>query len=101
MCKFCFLCVYFDLRFKNKKICKEKYEQLKEEHKSKCYKNFTGSSGKMEVEATILIWQRSLAKELRYKTVVCDGDNSTYKGLVELNDGAAPYPNVKWLKRSA
>ncbi|KAK8721695.1 hypothetical protein OTU49_012515 [Cherax quadricarinatus] len=98
MCKFCFLCTFFECRLKSKKISEEQYEQWTENHKSVCCKNFTGSSGSMEAEAAILIWQRSLESNLRYKTVVCDGDSSTYKGLVELNNGAGPYRGVQVVK---
>nr|XP_053657137.1 uncharacterized protein LOC128706159 [Cherax quadricarinatus] len=48
----------------------------------------------MESEAAAIIWQRSLDKQLRYTTIVSDGDSSTYKTIVDLNDGEGPYPGV-------
>nr|XP_053647260.1 uncharacterized protein LOC128698876 [Cherax quadricarinatus] len=50
------------------------------------------------VEAALIIWQRSLIKKLRYKTIVSDGDSATYKGIVELNDGAGPYEGIQVAK---
>nr|XP_053630951.1 uncharacterized protein LOC128687513 [Cherax quadricarinatus] len=85
-------------RLKKKKITVETYEKFKENHERKCNKNFSGSSGKMEVEAALIIWQRSLKHKLRYKTIVSDGDSATYKGIIELNDGAGPYQGLQVTK---
>ncbi|KAK8748456.1 hypothetical protein OTU49_016156, partial [Cherax quadricarinatus] len=94
LCKYCFICSSLKNRLKKKRLAMEKYEQLKQSHESKCTKNFSGSSGKMEVEAALIIWQRSQKMKLRYKTIVSDGDSATYKGIVELNDGAGPYEGI-------
>ncbi|XP_069961373.1 uncharacterized protein [Cherax quadricarinatus] len=98
LCKYCFLCVNMKSRLNKKKITVEKYEKFKENHEKKCNKNYSGSSGKMEVEAALIIWQRSLKQKLRYKTIVSDGDSATYKGIIELNDGAGPYQGLQVTK---
>lgn len=55
---------------------------------SECNKNFEGASGSMEVEAAQRIWLRSIKKNnLRYTTVLSDGDARTWTKLKEL----APY----------
>ncbi|KAK8731958.1 hypothetical protein OTU49_007358, partial [Cherax quadricarinatus] len=98
LCKYCFLCANMESRLKKKKITVEMYENFKEKHERKCNKNYSGSSGKMEVEAALIIWQRSLKQKLRYKTIVSDGDSATYKGITELNDGAGPYQGLQVTK---
>nr|XP_053634350.1 uncharacterized protein LOC128689906 [Cherax quadricarinatus] len=98
LCKFCFMCVSIENRLKKKRITVETYETLKEKHESKCNKNFSGSSGRMEVEAALIIWQRSVKQKLRFKTIVSDGDAATYKGIIELNDGAGPYEGLQVTK---
>lgn len=47
-----------------------------------CQRNIDCNAGRMEVEAALIMFQRSLAKYgLRYTTVVCDGDCRTFYAL--------------------
>lgn len=47
-----------------------------------CQRNIDCNAGRMEVEAALIMFQRSLAKYgLRYTTVVCDGDCRTFNAL--------------------
>ena len=58
------------------------YNAWLENHKSTCQKNYSGSSGAMEVEAAKRICQRSVDKyNLRYTTILCDGDAKTVTTL--------------------
>ncbi|XP_059147916.1 uncharacterized protein LOC131935516, partial [Physella acuta] len=67
-----------------KKSDPEKHLTWYEGHKAKCSRNFSGSSGAMEVEAAKKMWGRSEARhQLRYTTIVSDGDTKTYSALLE------------------
>ena len=46
-----------------------------------CNKNFRGTSGGMEVEDAEILWNRSLERNLRYTTMVSDGDSKSFKHL--------------------
>ncbi|KAM7311432.1 hypothetical protein ISCGN_008339 [Ixodes scapularis] len=49
-----------------------------------CQRNIDCNSGRMEVEAALTMFQRSLAKHgLRYTTVLSDGDSRTFHALTE------------------
>ncbi|XP_075722123.1 uncharacterized protein LOC142765273 [Rhipicephalus microplus] len=51
-----------------------------------CQKNTDSKSGRMEVEAAIILFSRSLSKHnLRYTTLVSDGDSATFSALVQEN----------------
>lgn len=51
-----------------------------------CQKNTDAKSGRMEVEAALILFSRSVSKHnLRYTTLVSDGDCATYSALVEEN----------------
>lgn len=65
--------------------CPEKHASWFEDHKPKCSKNFSGSSGAMEVEAAKVMWGRSdILHQLRYTTLVSDGDAKTFSALTEI-----------------
>nr|XP_042896708.1 uncharacterized protein LOC122269121 [Parasteatoda tepidariorum] len=54
-------------------------------HKSECSKNFSGSSGSMEMVLAGILWSRSVKNcGFRYLNIVSDGDSRTYQHLVEL-----------------
>lgn len=58
------------------------YEAWKSSHR--CQKNTEKKSGEMEVQAALVMFQRSLEKHgLRYTTVLCDGDSRTFLALQE------------------
>ncbi|KAG0410805.1 hypothetical protein HPB47_012080 [Ixodes persulcatus] len=55
----------------------EGYSQWVQSHK--CQRNTEVKSGRMEVEAALLLFGRSLAKnDLRYTNIVCNGDSRTF-----------------------
>ncbi|CAN8004346.1 unnamed protein product [Ixodes hexagonus] len=52
--------------------------------KGMCKKNIDCNSGRMEVEAALIMFRRSFEKHgLRYTTVLSDGDSRTYHALTE------------------
>ncbi|KAJ4435206.1 hypothetical protein ANN_23783 [Periplaneta americana] len=72
----------------------------KESHKSKCKKNYEGSSSGMEVTAAEILWRRSVKCGFRYTTMLSDGDSKTFLHLqkakiyesVELKKGRMHQP---------
>ncbi|XP_075742739.1 uncharacterized protein LOC142796312 [Rhipicephalus microplus] len=51
-----------------------------------CQKNTDAKSGRMEVEAAVTLFSRSLSKHnLRYTTIVSDGDSATFSALQQDN----------------
>ncbi|XP_075734797.1 uncharacterized protein LOC142775982 [Rhipicephalus microplus] len=51
-----------------------------------CQKNTDSKSGRMEVEAAIILFSRSLSKHnLHYTTLVSDGNSATFSALVQEN----------------
>lgn len=59
-----------------------------ESHKSSgcCDKNYEGSSNAMEVYAANILWSRSIKEcEMRYTTILSDGDAKTFLHLKERN----------------
>ncbi|XP_014472349.1 PREDICTED: uncharacterized protein LOC106743225 isoform X2 [Dinoponera quadriceps] len=68
----------------------EKYEAWYADHESECSINHTGSSGKMEIDAIIAMFLRSIEKHgVKYLTYVGDGDSKTFNGILK----AEPYGN--------
>ncbi|XP_062512318.1 uncharacterized protein LOC134188136 [Corticium candelabrum] len=56
------------------------YRQWEEKHGPKCHKNYSGSSGAMEVSAIADIFQRSVAtRAARYTEYLGDGDSKAVK----------------------
>lgn len=47
-------------------------------HKPNCTENHSASSGAMEQDIAKRIWNKSLAYNLHYKFMVCDGDSKAY-----------------------
>ena len=50
-------------------------------HKSVCTKNHFGSSKSMETKAAERLWGRSIAYNMRYKWMVCDGDSTSFNAV--------------------
>jgi hypothetical protein len=51
-----------------------------------CNKNYDGSSGSMELAIAVILWQRSVSDcEMRYTTMLSDGDAKTFNHLSSLN----------------
>lgn len=64
------------------KETEDSYQEWKKNHR--CQKNTNVGAGRMEVEAALELFRRSLSKnDLRYTTIVCDGDCRTYLTLCE------------------
>ncbi|GFN94321.1 hypothetical protein PoB_002082700 [Plakobranchus ocellatus] len=64
-----------------------RYEQWRQDHieKGECTINFECSSGMMEVRAAEVLWGRSVQRHnLRYTTMVNDGDSKAFKKLLEV-----------------
>lgn len=63
-----------------------------EAHKTKCLKNYHGSSsGGMEPASAITLFNRSVNKRgVRYKEMLSDGDSKAYLAVCNSN----PYPNI-------
>ncbi|XP_062518896.1 uncharacterized protein LOC134194016 [Corticium candelabrum] len=79
-CRACAVC--------KKKEGTEEYKEWLTKHSPDCHKNYSGSSGGMEVSSMIDIFQRSVAtRNAKYTEYLGDGDSKTIKGI---ND-AAPY----------
>lgn len=58
------------------------FDEWYKEHKSSCDADYEGSSGNMEVVGAERIWRRSVAtKNLRYTTIISDGDSRAYNNL--------------------
>ncbi|GFO44374.1 hypothetical protein PoB_007087900 [Plakobranchus ocellatus] len=51
----------------------------------------------MEVEASRVMWGRSMARNLRYTTLISDGDSKTHNELLRLD----PYPGIEVVKTTA
>jgi hypothetical protein len=63
----------------------ELYSAWKEKHQITCQKNYIGSANSMEVGAAKRVFSRSVEKyNLRYTTVICDGDAKTIAALNEM-----------------
>ena len=69
------------------------YDKWMNAHKDKCNINFEGSSGAMEQEAGEVLWSRSIARnQMRYTTMLSDGDTKTFDHLCNLNIYGDDYP---------
>ncbi|KAJ4442731.1 hypothetical protein ANN_04322 [Periplaneta americana] len=80
MSKSCRKCVHARQRYKNPQDFKIWYDI----HKQECDINHTGSSGAMEMEAAIKMWNRSQDFGLRYTSLLSDGDAKTFNKLCAL-----------------
>lgn len=80
---FCQVCALL----KNK-MNTEEFDIWFESHKEQCTNNHHGSAGKMEVDAVIEMFLRSVEKYgVKYTRYIGDGDCKTYKAIVD----ACPY----------
>lgn len=88
---YCKVCEYY----KTKKGTTE-YLQQYAIHEKVCKANHKGSSGKMEVDAVIEMFRRSLKNlGVRFLNYVGDGDSKTYSGLLQ----AKPYGETSIIKK--
>lgn len=78
------------------KLDSEEYQQWYENHQDDCSCNHSGSSGKMEVDAVIDLFKRSVEKfGVQYRNYIGDGDSKTYSGILK----AAPYGDQEVVKK--
>lgn len=62
------------------------YEDWYEEHSNSCTINHRGSAGKMEVDAVVEMFNRSVEKHrVKYIKSIGDGDSKTFKGILGMN----------------
>jgi len=79
-----------------KKTEPEKYEAWYADHESECSINHTGSSGKMEIDAIVAMFLRSIEKHgVKYSTYVGDGDSKTFNGILKAEPYGHDSPVVK------
>ena len=53
-------------------------------HSKNCLKNVDGSANAMESECALRMWERSIDRNnMRYTTMLCDGDSISYYALSE------------------
>lgn len=58
------------------------YEEWSASQKGKCQKNTESKSGQMEVEAALILFQRSFeCQGLCYTTMLCDSDRKTFSAI--------------------
>jgi len=70
-------------------------------HSSNCTENHTGSSEAMEKDIARRLWSNSLAYNLRYKYMVCDGNSKAYNSVWDVY-GAVKIviSGSEWTKRA-
>jgi len=74
----------------------EEYNDWFENHQNHCSANHTGSSGKMEVDAVIEMFKRSMEKfGAQYRNYIGDGNSKTYSWILK----AAPYGDKEVIKK--
>ncbi|GFT25530.1 uncharacterized protein TNCV_3174051 [Trichonephila clavipes] len=61
------------------------YDIWFEGHRKDCDVNHYGSSTSMEMEAALILWERSQEMGFRYSTLLSDGDCKTFNYLTEKN----------------
>ncbi|XP_076545772.1 uncharacterized protein LOC143305567 [Osmia lignaria lignaria] len=62
------------------------YNDWYEEHEDSCTINHRGSPGKMEVDAVIEMFERSVEKHhAKYAKYIGDGDAKTFKGIIDID----------------
>ena len=68
------------------KGCRSHYEKWLEDHRKEgCSINYDGVSGMMEPECAEVMWKRSVSlHNMRYTTMVGDGDSKAYDTVCEL-----------------
>ena len=65
-------------------------------HSAFCNCNYKGTSGGMEAEGALRIWERSILKyKIRYTQMIADGDSSTYSTIRDKAPYGKNHPVVK------
>lgn len=89
--KYCQKCLRICKKYKD-----DEPRRLEEIHRhnllGECLKNYEGTSGGMEKETAVRLWDRSVDKnKLRYTAFISDGDSSAYNAVVERD----PYDGIE------
>ena len=81
--KYCYTCTKLSNKYKhNEDLLEEKMQEHK--NSGNCEQNYEGTSGGMEKQMAINMWNRSQDKNaMRYTTMISDGDTATYAALCE------------------
>ena len=67
--------------FHSKKKSSPEYKEWYEKHKEVCPGRYTGSSGSMESDICVEIFNRSHDLGLEYTQMICDGDSKSYDAV--------------------
>ena len=90
--KFCHTCS----RHKNLDPSSPEFLDWWEGHQAECNANYRGSSGGMEAEGALRMWNRSIEKYmLRYTSMIADGDSSTFPTISASKPYGDEHPIVK------
>lgn len=89
--EYCSACCLQEDKLKNQKITEEAFRTWKTRHAENCTKNYEGTSGAMEAEGAVRMFQRSEHHRFRYEHFVGDGDSSAFNAVKALNGGRGPY----------
>ena len=92
MSKHCDMCNKRQSMVKKGAVTNAEFRDWLQNHKvSECAKNYEGSSGAMEAHSAVVMWTRSTNYNMRYRSVVSDGDSSAFAALKRMNDNTGPY----------
>ncbi|XP_025154263.1 uncharacterized protein LOC112588450 [Harpegnathos saltator] len=81
---------------KKMNVKENEYKEWYETHKENCSANHTGSSGKMEVDAVIEMFNRSEEKYgVKYRYYIGDGDSKTFTGILQKVDNGNDFEIFK------
>lgn len=89
--KYCKSCEHW-----KSKLRTTEYEEWLKTHTDECQSNHKDSSGKMEVDTVVEMFERSETLHgIKYVNYIGDGDSKTFKGIMEEN----PYENFEVQKK--
>nr|XP_012148628.1 PREDICTED: uncharacterized protein LOC105663565 [Megachile rotundata] len=67
-----------------KKMDDDEFESWRESHEEVCAANHSGSAGKIEIDAVVEMFLRSLKRhDVKYTTYIGDGDTKTFNGILK------------------
>ena len=81
------------LHWSKKDSSSESYKKWEASHK--CERNFEGSAGSMEPKGIVEMFKSSLNYNLRYTSLICDGDAKTHALLLEEQPYGRSHPVKK------
>jgi len=88
---FCAFCLQWECC-----IGTDEYDEWLSNHENECQSNHKGSAGKMELDAIIDMFARSVDEYgVKYKYYVEDGDSKTYKVLLDKQPYGKDFQTIK------